>query len=146
MNAFGNIMHMQFLLEDKVAYEVANDLHDLRKGHVVLGITGSVSSPAMKTFLKLYPLNKRILPDYWWRVRYVEMGFYSQDITNNIGYKFSNMTYIRVHDGGTLLKSRLWYDIYSMDGLLLVRLRGPDIHTLPDGSIIAFKINNWISQ
>ncbi|MDR2681730.1 MAG: glucosyltransferase domain-containing protein, partial [Holosporaceae bacterium] len=27
MNAFGNIMHMQFLLEDKVAYELANDLH-----------------------------------------------------------------------------------------------------------------------
>ncbi|MDR1362071.1 MAG: glucosyltransferase domain-containing protein [Holosporaceae bacterium] len=127
MNCFGNMMYMQRLLQNNVFYDLANDIHALKQNDPKLSLlymTGNISTPVLQNFYSLYPINNKILPETWSVAIYCMFGFYYKGIKND------SLKCIIVEDSdwrknSLLLKSKPWYDIYSVnDNVLFVELNG----------------------
>ncbi|GHU13890.1 hypothetical protein FACS189449_09820 [Alphaproteobacteria bacterium] len=117
MNSFGNIMHMQKILQNNVFYDMANDFYEIKNQDprfFLLSVIGNIHTPAADNFFKLYPINRRILPEWWDMAIFHMLGLYIQD-QNNL-----SLVKIDIEDrnwqGKVLLKSKQWYDIYTVGG------------------------------
>ncbi|MDR3151774.1 MAG: glucosyltransferase domain-containing protein [Holosporaceae bacterium] len=129
MNCFGNIMYVQQLLQHNVFYDLANDFYEIKQNNPKLSelyLTGNVRTPVMRNFYNLYPINNRILPESWQIAVYSMFGFYCKE------YGTSSLKKSEIEDNiwdksKVLLKSKPWYDVYSVDDrALYVKLNGID--------------------
>ncbi|GHT93481.1 hypothetical protein FACS1894122_08770 [Alphaproteobacteria bacterium] len=132
-------MHMQKTLQDKVFYDMANDFYEIKNTDArfsSLCIIGSIRTPAADNFFKLYPINNRLLPEYWDAAIYCMLGLYIRDINDRSLIRLDKEE-VSLHNK-FLLKSKQWYDIYSVGGSrILVELKGVDFkHALSNQPLI----------
>ncbi|MDR2410140.1 MAG: hypothetical protein LBE13_18810, partial [Bacteroidales bacterium] len=139
MNCFGNIMYVQRLLQHNVFYDLANDFYEMKQNNPKLSefcLTGNVRTPIMRNFYNLYPINNKILPEAWPIAVYCMFGFYCKefDVFSLKKTKIENNIWDK---NKVLLKSKPWYDIYSVDGrALYVKLNGIDTRSQDDSRLV----------
>jgi hypothetical protein len=147
MNCFGNIMYIQQQLQHNVFYDLANDLHDIRQEYQNfsrLYIHGNVCTPVMRNFYSIYPINKRILPEPWHMAIYSFFDYYCYKKNNKPSTLATLPRNNRLKENMTLLKSKPWYSIYSVDcNELYVKLNGIDICGSTCNSIMVFKFDKY---
>ncbi|MDR2157923.1 MAG: glucosyltransferase domain-containing protein [Holosporaceae bacterium] len=125
VNSVGNLMHAQRILQDNVFYDLSKDIFKIKAkyGNLrTLFIDGNVRTPAMKNFSRLYPLCNQIMPECW------DMALYNILGLHTYGMNMSNSmigTRKQIPPNRIMLKSRLWYNIYSIDDVIIyVQLKG----------------------
>lgn len=133
LNSAGNIIYRYRLLEDQVSYDIAKDADEIINSNAKISrlcVIGSISTPAMTNFWKLYPIMNKIIPEkshgadhsrlVLFNSKLIKMETYSSDavLLNNL----SEMKRI---------KSHMWYDMFVVDHkMLLVRLKeGADLNS-----------------
>lgn len=146
LNSAGNIIHCYRKLQELVLYDVSNDISDIlndKNNHFSkFCINGAISSVAMKNFAELYPMIYRIIPDRWSVVKHCAIALFNHKIADCLikyglyggifkEYKWSHKA---------LLKSHLWYDVYSIDNeILLFELKNNKNFRNPDSQLLRIK-------
>ncbi len=124
LNSAGNLIHAYRILHQHVLYDVAKDVHEIRKNNPKLSgfcFSGSVQTYAMRNFMELYPIMDKIIPEKWYIPDMCQIAM--------IDYKFADsfMKYFPVdsffepnqYSEKNLVRSHMLYDIFILNNKVI---------------------------
>jgi hypothetical protein len=126
LNSAGNMIHYYRKAQEQVLYDLSKDISEIthyapnKFSHIC--VKGMISSQILRNFSMLYPIINRIVPEKWNTVSYCSLALFNHEIADCavkyglIDKEFEESKYV----SKTLLKSHLWYDVYSVDEKILL--------------------------